>query len=202
MSFVYASPSSAAGGPWPTGGHWQQALLPFIQRPEAHPALVPWCSHDLVLLYDKFPKARVHLLLLPRWPRACSPADLTVDHLPTLQQMAAVVAQVATCVGQRPLQAGFHAVPSLPQLHLHIISTDFDSPALKTKHHVNSFVTPFFVSLASMVDSLTAHGTTAVARPALPALEALLHGDMRCPHCQQLQATVPAFKRHVPSCHA
>jgi hypothetical protein len=28
---------------------------------------------------------------------------------------------------------GFHSVPSMRRLHLHVISTDMDSPALKTK---------------------------------------------------------------------
>lgn len=31
------------------------------------------------------------------------------------------------------------------RLHLHVISTDFNSPCLKTKYHWNSFTTPFFL---------------------------------------------------------
>lgn len=41
---------------------------------------------------------------------------------------------------------GFHAEPSMQQLHLHVISTDFDSTFLKTKKHWNSFNTIFFIT--------------------------------------------------------
>lgn len=34
------------------------------------------------------------------------------------------------------------------QLHLHVISQDFDSPALKTKKHWNSFTTEYFIDSA------------------------------------------------------
>ena len=40
---------------------------------------------------------------------------------------------------------GYHASPSMHRLHLHVISTDYDSPSLKTKVHWNSFTTPFFL---------------------------------------------------------
>lgn len=42
---------------------------------------------------------------------------------------------------------GYHAVPSLTPLHLHIISSDFDSECIKNKKHINSFTNSrFFVS--------------------------------------------------------
>jgi len=40
---------------------------------------------------------------------------------------------------------GYHAMPSMQRLHLHVISTDFNSPYLKTKYHWNSFTTSFFL---------------------------------------------------------
>lgn len=40
---------------------------------------------------------------------------------------------------------GYHAVPSMQRLHLHVLSTDFNSPCLKNKYHWNSFTTPFFL---------------------------------------------------------
>lgn len=42
-------------------------------------------------------------------------------------------------------QVGYHAEPSMQQLHLHVISTDFNSPTLKTKRHWNSFHTKLFI---------------------------------------------------------
>ena len=41
---------------------------------------------------------------------------------------------------------GYHTIPSMLQLHLHVISCDFVSPCLKTKRHWNSFTTEFFIN--------------------------------------------------------
>lgn len=46
---------------------------------------------------------------------------------------------------------GYHAVPSMQRLHLHVISTDFVSPCLKTKYHWNSFTTPFFLHSSGLI---------------------------------------------------
>lgn len=43
---------------------------------------------------------------------------------------------------------GFHAKPSMDHLHLHVLSTDFLSPSLKTKKHWNSFNTEHFLILS------------------------------------------------------
>lgn len=40
---------------------------------------------------------------------------------------------------------GYHAEPSMLHLHLHVISTDFHSPTLKTPRHWNSFNTKLFI---------------------------------------------------------
>lgn len=46
---------------------------------------------------------------------------------------------------------GYHAMPSMQRLHLHVISTDFNSPCLKTKYHWNSFTTPFFLHSSGQI---------------------------------------------------
>ncbi|CAK9436258.1 uncharacterized protein LODBEIA_P08160 [Lodderomyces beijingensis] len=43
------------------------------------------------------------------------------------------------------IQAGVHSIPSLSNLHIHVITQDFHSPKLKNKKHYNSFTTKFFV---------------------------------------------------------
>ena len=50
-------------------------------------------------------------------------------------------------------------MPSLPQLHLHVISTDFDSSWMKTKKHYNSFHHPkFFMDIDDVIDKLEKNG--------------------------------------------
>jgi hypothetical protein len=69
-----------------------------------------------------------------------------------------------------PLRWGFHAVPSLRLLHLHVVSSDLDSPALKNKKHWNSFATPFFVSIPTIKKMIAQAGT-----PAQMGAAALFH---------------------------
>ena len=58
----------------------------------------------------------------------------------------------------------YHAIPSLPPLHCHIVSQDLSSVHLKHKKHWNSFASPFFVDTAAVEAQLLSHGTVAVDR--------------------------------------
>src|SRR5690242_15564062 len=50
------------------------------------------------------------------------------------------------------LKVGMHAAPSLKQVHVHIISTDFNSVSLTTKKHWISFThAGFFLDLSTFV---------------------------------------------------
>lgn len=40
---------------------------------------------------------------------------------------------------------GYHAQPSLNQLHLHVISVDLYAPTMRKKKHWNSFTTSLFI---------------------------------------------------------
>ena len=61
------------------------------------------------------------------------------------------------------IRLGYHAIPSIQPLHLHIISSDFDSPCITTWKHIVSFKSMFFVTAgevenhlkSSFVDSIT-----------------------------------------------
>jgi hypothetical protein len=52
---------------------------------------------------------------------------------------------------------GFHAQPSMLLLHLHVLSEDLNSPALKHKKHWNSFTTRFFVAPQRVIEQLQTH---------------------------------------------
>ena len=52
------------------------------------------------------------------------------------------------------LLMGFHAIPSMKQVHMHIISLDFQGRGLKKKHHYNSFVTEFFIDVDTIIVKL------------------------------------------------
>ncbi|KAF4119605.1 aprataxin [Geosmithia morbida] len=48
------------------------------------------------------------------------------------------------------VMAGVHAVPSMSHLHVHVLSRDMHSNAVRHRRHYNSFNTPFFVPLGDI----------------------------------------------------
>jgi hypothetical protein len=64
-----------------------------------------------------------------------------------------------------PTQFTHHILCS--QLHMHIISQDFDSDHLKTKKHWNSFTTSYFMDVEKFIDLLRREGSITVTPIAL-----------------------------------
>lgn len=205
------------------------ALGAYIADPESYPAsVVIYHNADFVVIHDKFPKATVHTLLLPRSPRhsllhpfealkdeeflgkvkveveklkvlaagelqrrlgAFSRADAAREavlngEVEEVLESAAegeedahkdeVEATETTEDGEErvkgkgksksksrneptlpsgrdwaaEIKCGVHAVPSMGHLHIHVLSRDMHSPAMKHRKHYNSFNTPFLVDVA------------------------------------------------------
>lgn len=96
-------------------------------------------------------------------------------------------------------RAGLHANPSIPQLHLHVISQDFDSPSLKTKHHFNTFATPFFLDLEDwVIPHLLENGR--LEPDTLFDRAAYLRDALRCHRCQQPMPSMSELKAHLHHC--
>ncbi|KAH6576129.1 hypothetical protein BASA60_004684 [Batrachochytrium salamandrivorans] len=94
------------------------------------------------------------------------------------------------------VQVGFHAVPSMRQLHLHIISTDFDSPCMKTKLHYNSFVTSFFIPVEEFIEKLDRPGGAIhIDREEYEAL--IKTTPLKCRCCGEVFKQMPALKLHL-----
>jgi aprataxin len=86
----------------------------------------------------------------------------------------------------------------MAQLHLHVISEDFDSECLKTKRHWNSFTSAFFLHLDNVITALQEpQGCVAVD---VAAAEGLLKQGLFCHRCGQGCKTMPALKEHLRSC--
>ena len=95
-----------------------------------------------------------------------------------------------------PMLSGFHSVPSMRQLHLHLISVDFASEYLKSKKHWNSFATPFLLPAANFEAQLAQGGRVTVAAA---RMEGALKEDMRCPLTGVPLKNMPALKAHLAS---
>ncbi|KAJ7423148.1 Aprataxin [Willisornis vidua] len=148
-----------------------------------------------VVIKDKYPKARYHWLILP-WDPISSLKSVTKDHLELLEHMHAVGQKmIEQCPARESLEfrLGYHAVPSMSQLHLHVISQDFDSPALKTKKHWNSFTTDYFLNSQDVIEMVRSKGKLMVK----DHVSELLKLPLRCHRCKQQLSTIPELKEHL-----
>uniref|UniRef100_A0A3Q3IWW8 C2H2-type domain-containing protein n=1 Tax=Monopterus albus TaxID=43700 RepID=A0A3Q3IWW8_MONAL len=92
-------------------------------------------------------------------------------------------------------RTGFHAIPSMSHVHLHVISQDFDSPCLKNKKHWNSFTTDYFIESHDVIQMLETNGVVTVKEDA----SELLKLPLRCHVCCKELPTIPALKEHLKS---
>eukprot|EP00736_Rhodelphis_marinus_P004526 Rmarinus@m.3813 len=186
--------------PRPTGA-WDDALRNIISHPERNKSLIYHQDDALMTVYDGYPKARVHLLVLPK-EKIDGLRDLTPAHLPLLRKMRAKFEALSAHLEQDllpgvTLRNGFHTLPSMKQLHLHVFSDDFDSPFLKNKKHWNSFTTAFLIPIEEVISSFERS-----SRLFLNANQsnALLSTPLRCHICHQEQSNIPALKQHIATC--
>ena len=97
------------------------------------------------MLIDGYPKARHHYLIVPRTDELNSISEATHNHLPLLQHMHGKAEKLVEKIKREEPEVnfniGYHAVPSMKLLHLHVISDDFDSQRIRKLHHWNIFNT-------------------------------------------------------------
>nr|KAF6432883.1 aprataxin [Molossus molossus] len=159
------------------------------------PKMQVYKDEQVVVIKDKYPKARHHWLVLP-WTSISSLKAVTKEHLELLKHMHAVGEKViADVAGSSKLRfrLGYHAIPSMSLLHLHVISQDFDSPCLKNKKHWNSFNTEYFLESQAVIEMVQEAGRVTVQ----DGMPELLKLPLRCHECQKLLPSIPQLKEHL-----
>nr|AAP86321.1 FHA-HIT isoform [Homo sapiens] len=172
-------------------GHWSQGLKISMQDPK----MQVYKDEQVVVIKDKYPKARYHWLVLP-WTSISSLKAVAREHLELLKHMHTVGEKVIVdFAGSSKLRfrLGYHAIPSMSHVHLHVISQDFDSPCLKNKKHWNSFNTEYFLESQAVIEMVQEAGRVTV-RDGMPELLKL---PLRCHECQQLLPSIPQLKEHL-----
>ncbi|XP_052173221.1 transcription factor bHLH140 isoform X2 [Diospyros lotus] len=181
-------------------GSWAQALYRIAMQPEKHKDTVLEISDDIVLLNDLYPKAKKHLLVLARCNGLDQLADVRKEHLELLRTMHAVglkwaekyLSEDKTLV----FRLGYHSCPSMRQLHLHVISQDFNSEYLRNKKHWNSFNSPFFRDSVDVMEEIDKHGQVTLED------DRLLTMELRCHRCRSAHPNIPRLKSHIAQCQA
>ncbi|XP_010875305.1 aprataxin [Esox lucius] len=176
-------------------GHWSQGLKSSMQDPK----MQLYKDDRVVVIKDKYPKARYHWLVLP-WESIPSLKALCREHCNLLRHMNQVADRMVQqhCPEHDLLKfrLGYHAIPSMSHVHLHVISQDFDSPCLKNKKHWNSFTTDYFIDSEEVIGMLEKDGRFTLQE----GTEELLKLPLRCHVCGAELSTIPKLKEHL-KCH-
>ncbi|GFQ03513.1 transcription factor bhlh140 [Phtheirospermum japonicum] len=181
-------------------GSWAQALYNVAMHPEKHKNVVLDMLDDIIVINDAYPKAQRHVLVLARADGIDSIADIRREHVSLLKKMHDVglnwVEKFFNEDKSLLFRLGYHSVPSMRQLHLHVISQDFDSSHLKNKKHWNSFNTPFFLDSVDVIKEVEDAGKVTLKNDNLLAME------LRCHRCRSAHPNIPRLKQHIKSCKA
>ncbi|KAJ4250517.1 aprataxin-like protein [Fusarium torreyae] len=214
-------PSTSSTRPARSGNPFKDrmGLGAYLEDPASYPSSrVIYHNDDFVAIHDRYPKATIHTLLLPRSSKynllhpfeALDDPEFLASVKAETQRLKALVAKELQRrlgahsqsdaqrqavldgdaepdkSGELPkgrdwaaeVKAGVHAVPSMRHLHVHVLSRDMYSEALRHRKHYNSFNTPFLVDLDDF--PLAADDARRDTKE-----EAYLRWDMKCWRCDQ-----------------
>ncbi|RLV95197.1 Aprataxin-like protein [Spathaspora sp. JA1] len=148
---------------------FRDAFQPYIDNPEKYNDIVLFQDENVIIIKDVYPKAIRHLLVIPRNPDVSKKHPLDAFNTNYPEYSGEELYQLIVGYVDRAkdiiiddlskkfniesmaefrntfIKAGVHSIPSLNNLHIHVITQDFNSPRLKNKKHYNSFTTKFFV---------------------------------------------------------
>ncbi|KDQ60763.1 hypothetical protein JAAARDRAFT_31735 [Jaapia argillacea MUCL 33604] len=199
-------------------------LRTYAQSPSPSTALPPSIlfahSPSSLTIFDAYPKATFHFLILPRIVSPLTASDLASlkallnrdkatakDIIVGLREDALVLkASIEEEMVKRfgykwDIWIGFHAVPSMEHLHLHVISSDLVSPSLKNKKHYNSFHPKlgFFLHLDDVLSWFDTDPSfyTRMSKLEKSEYEPLLKEDLCCYRCNESMKNMPTLKSHL-----
>ena len=178
------TPLSGRPSPWSLG------LLKSMEDPKK----VLISDEKCVIIRDEYPKSRHHYLTIPK-ENISSLKSLDSSHVDLLQHMLEFSQSFNKSKHKHiEFRYGYHAVPSMTRLHMHVISQDFDSPCLKNKKHWNSFTTEFFIDAVKVIELLRSNGKIEINKE---HYEGLLKRPLVCHICSKELKNIPLLKQHI-----
>ncbi|KAH3902372.1 related to Aprataxin-like protein [Saccharomycodes ludwigii] len=181
---------------------WKYVLKGYIVNPTSENTL--FYDDSCVIIKDSFPKAKYHLLILPRDHKITikDPKTLTFKEKSRYEKYIVwaknYILETSKSNGGfdnnikiNDIRVGIHYVPSLANLHIHVITNDFVSDKLKYPKHYKAFNGPFFVDW----DQLP------LPPPYLTSKEAEMKyiklQPLKCSHCDYPFKNLPTLKKHL-----
>lgn len=96
---------------------------------------------------------------------------------------------------------GFHAIPSMEHLHLHVLSGDLRKDTMKTKKHYNSFhpTLGFFLHIDHVISWCDVEEPKFKELSSLKSskYEGLLKQNLNCFYCEERMKNMPILKSHL-----
>ena len=158
------------------------------------PEYIVHSTDSLVIIRDKYPKAKHHFLILPR-KSITKLKNVETGDISLLKEMDSEARKLVSRFPESEFQIGYHTVPSMSQIHLHVISRDFISPCLKHKKHWNSFNTEYFINSAEVIEKIEQDGE--YMEPSSEVSKQLLNTPLKCNQCEYVPTNFPALKQHL-----
>ena len=166
-----------------------------------NPEMIVKQDEKCVVIKDSYPKSKHHYLVLPK-SDISSLRVVNATHLDLLRHILKVGKVLAEEIkGKESAKSslfrfGYHALPSMTRLHMHVISQDFVSPCLKNKKHWNSFTTEFFLDAEGVIKELEDNGNINIDKE---KYELLLKQALKCHVCGKSLSNMPQLKSHIAS---
>jgi len=153
------------------------------ERPKEVKRCIFFENDEFVVIYDAYPKSRIHLLIMAKTEFIKGISVLIPEHIPIIRGMIDLSQIIISHFADLGIEIwhGFHAIPSLSPLHLHLISTDFSEPALKKNIHWNSFTTAFFVAPEHVLSTLKSGNPIHIDKQIYKAIKN--QKPLVCPKC-------------------
>ncbi|CAF4925180.1 aprataxin [Pieris napi] len=169
---------------------WSLGLVESMKDPKS----IYKENERIVVIRDKYPKAKIHYLVLPR-EDISSIYKLSKEHIPLIEEFGQIFKEIQKEHADFFLHCGFHAVPSMQRMHMHIISNDMISTCLKTRIHWNSFTTKFFLPYKDVLNKLKEDGLIDKMSP--ETHKSFMSIPLKCNQCDFEPKTMPQLRQHL-----
>ncbi|KAF8945977.1 hypothetical protein BGZ47_001630 [Haplosporangium gracile] len=117
-----------------------------------------WIDAKTLVLKDKFPKSHFHVLVLPNRVVPTLNHLINEEGVMIVKQLVdrakIIIARESKRSPHLQFKMGFHALPSMRQVHMHVISTDMDSDNTYTISVYNSYTTAFFLTPDQLIRTI------------------------------------------------
>ncbi|KAI1297551.1 hypothetical protein EDD11_007096 [Mortierella claussenii] len=177
-------------------------FLPYVENVANIPEDVRyWHDETHFIIKDRYPKSTVHLLVMPRvlCEKLFYLSDQHgIDMVRGLQSRGEwLINRLKAQYPHLSFTMGFHVIPSMLQIHLHVISTDFCAETMKNFWNFNAFTTPYFVSPQDVIKIIQERKQFLYSKLEIKLFKHYLKLPLKCNQCDFFPLYMGELKLHL-----